>query len=179
MKKTRLIQRLRQPTGVTNPFSFGMGGSGLSTEAEDLVVKVWSWDYMSAAEFEHGEVQIALEKIYNYVKAGSVVTGTVDLSKGRQVYFLAQQGTEIEVEQLIRQLSQGEGELGLKKTCGLRYTLEGFEDAKNTVGWLELDNGFMFFTDKTMYENALGMFGYKPQSESVVDKLRRAFSTKG
>ena len=161
MERTYLIQRLDQPAGFSNPFSFGVGGSGLSKDAEDLVAKVWSWDYMGSAEFEFGAAQKSLAKIAGYVREEKVVTGTVALPGDHEVYFLAEKGTELEIEQRITQLYHDESSMRLLERCRLRNHLDGKEYAKRHAGWLELDNGFLFFADREMYQNALRLLGYQ------------------
>lgn len=36
------------------------------------------------------------------------------------------------------------------------------ESYAHTCGWLEIDNGFFFFTDRTMFENTCAIFGVTP-----------------
>lgn len=52
----RLLQRLqRAGTGsAASPFAFGGGGSGFSADAVEEIDKLWTYDYMGAAEYEFG-----------------------------------------------------------------------------------------------------------------------------
>jgi len=63
MRRSWLIQRMQKPTGTTNPFSFGGGGSGFAKETADQLKDVCNWDYMGAAEYEFGEPAKALNRM--------------------------------------------------------------------------------------------------------------------
>jgi hypothetical protein len=79
-RPTYLIQGLEKPVNAKrNPFSFGGGGSGLTTDAEELVSSVWSWRYMGAAEYEFGAVQKALSTIHDNASAGKMVATMVEI----------------------------------------------------------------------------------------------------
>ena len=168
---THLIQRLNKPLGSPNPFSFGGGYAhgGLNKNAAELLSKIWDFDYMGSAEFEWGAVPAALEKIKAYSIANRASTGIVaELGDAYQppkkVYYVCEKGLEESVQQVITQLAENEREFHLKEFCGLRESLEGKEYFNRIGGWLELDNGFMFFDDEQMYRNTLEMFGINAQS---------------
>ena len=77
---TYLIQTLLKPNGVSNPFSFGGGGSGLSDDAADAVSKLWSWEYMGAAEYEFGSCQAALSAMAGYAKSDELIATMVEIT---------------------------------------------------------------------------------------------------
>lgn len=180
MTSSWLVQRLHKPhagfgqLGKDNPFSFGGGyrNGGLSPEAMDLLRNVWSFDYMGAAEFEFGAVPEALHRL-----AKSALTGfsfTVPLAdvpanwrdksktkpKGEAtIYVLCPAHHADEICNRINEWARTEDvqlKEGLKLTTSLR-PVETWDS--ETCGWLELDNGFLFFTDETMWENACALFG--------------------
>jgi len=97
VKKTRLIQRVSKPRPVrrndegkllTNPFAFGGGmrDGGLGHDAMELLVPIFSFEYMGASEFEHGAVPLALSKIVEYWKAGDLEFEKVDV-KLKDIYL--------------------------------------------------------------------------------------------
>ncbi|MDP3640114.1 MAG: hypothetical protein Q8R53_02840 [Nanoarchaeota archaeon] len=158
MEPSYLIQRLRKPRGSVNPFSFGAGGpyGGFTPEALVICNTVWSFDYMGAAQFEHGAVPKALERIVQYAHRGQAITQAICLDE-QVAYSLCKQGTEQEVAQRITQMYTDERALHLLEYCGLQDSLK----SKNPdiVGWLELENAYMFFIDENMFQGALHLLG--------------------
>jgi len=172
MKHSYLIQRLRRPHDSVNPFSFGAGGpyGGFNPEALAIVSKVWCFDYMGAAQFEQGAVPEALERIVQYAHQGKARNHTLFLD-GHSVYSLSEQGTEQEVAQRITQMYTDERTLHLREYCGLRASLENKD--RDVVGWLELENAYMFFIDETMFRGALHLFGIDRAVKKGKKKARK------
>jgi hypothetical protein len=182
MTKSYLIQRLHKPyiklnipgTGVVdNPFSFGGGlkNGGLSDTAMDLLRGVMSFDYMGSAEFEFGAVPQAFAFIASQAIEQNLVIGEIFL-QNQSVYYICPKPYEEEVKKRISALGENEhNAFRLKERCGLQDYLQAEEIAKirknpriveyykKNVGWLELDNGFMFFTDKDMFKGVCKLFG--------------------
>jgi len=173
MENSRLIQRLEAPVGVINPFSFGGGqkNGGLSEKAVDLVKNVFSFDYMGASEFEWGAVPKALSAVHEADKvafsleiAGSDINHQwkprhePDFPGKSTIYVLCSVKHIEEVEARIRKVASDEGSLNLKEATCLQRALDNNADSR-VCGWLELDNGFFFFTDKAMWENTCKLFG--------------------
>lgn len=160
MDRTNLVQRLRNPKDiVANTFSFGGGliYGGLSEKAFDNFTKIWTFDYMGAAEFEWGFIPKALQKIAGYYSEDKIVTKKIVLTK--DVYYLCERNIEGQVRDIIKKLSQDEyNDLRLKEPCFLDAYLKGECFAQNIGGWLELNNAFMFFVDKIMYQKTLELF---------------------
>ncbi len=158
MEKTHLIQRLKKPTERISPFSFGAGlrNGGIPKEGMDLLSKIWSFDYMGVAEFEHDTVPEALDKIWNYSNENHATKGLVHLPK--DVYYICEKGTQEDVENIIQKLYKNEDNLYLKEPAFLRISIQGKDNYK---GWLELDNAFMFFIEKEMYKKTLDLFNIK------------------
>ena len=166
MERVRLIQRLMIPRGVGTAFAFGgvYPRGGLSEKAVEILKDIWDFDYMGATEFECGEVPGALQTIAKYSSAGRACTGRVRLIK--DVPYICEQGLEMDVEGVIRQLAEDERQLRLHEPCHLKETLEGSEHYKKLGGWLELDTGFMFFVDEPMYKKTLKLFEIPSATES-------------
>jgi hypothetical protein len=170
MGRTYLIQRLNKPVERINPFSFGGGlkNGGLSDEAMTLLKSIFSFDYMGSAEFEFGAVPAALGFIHDQAanrmsflpKKYLVVSGN-----HRGVYYICPKSYEKGVKTVLDTLLEDEGTLRLKEYCGLKDRINPESDPegyrKNNVGWLELNNGFFFFTDSEMFENTKKLFGVK------------------
>lgn len=188
MNDTYLIQRLRKPYGSksifgSNPFSFGGGlrNGGLSDEAMDLLKEVFSFDYMGAAEFEFGAVPKALQLIAKNAGNYEAFSFTFPLSKVKQgwrdkstekptgdviIYVICNKADSKEVTARIKlnasNAGGGNSSAGrnLKEPTLLSNTLRPDGDwDPGMLGWLELDNGFFFFTDKEMWEKTAELFG--------------------
>lgn len=185
MRASWLVQRLNEPMpahallGKDNPFAFGGGykNGGLSDDAMDLLRGVWSFDYMGAAEFEWGAVPKALGAIAQAADAGTLEAWSFtiqltavpkhwrDKTETRPtgeatIYVICQDAHREEVEARIREWATANYGLRLKEMPMLAQSLRPDpEYPSRTKGWLELDNGFLFFTDQTMWEKASGLFG--------------------
>lgn len=185
MKSSWLIQRLRKPQEdkFINPFSFGAGGGRLTKEARQALREAFDYDYMGAAEFEFGAVREALEQIFD--KRGSFVTAELEIptssvrieswekhhykkpegKKTLTVFIFCQKEHLDEVKELVIKLATDENSKTLKERTMLRYkfleALDGYQD--NIGGWLELDNGFFFFTDERMFRNTVRFFGMETE----------------
>lgn len=168
MKLTYLIQRLCKPIGHPNPFAFGEAGlrnGGLSDEAMAQLKGIFSFDYMGAAEFEWGAVPAALKFIAEQASKRTPLFSKKDcVTSGVHsgVYYICPRPYEEGVKTIITTLLENERSLDLKEYCGLAERVkdpQGYK--KENVGWLELDNGFFFFTDVEMYEKTKLLFGVK------------------
>lgn len=194
MDRTWLIQRLQRPRSATilgadNPFAFGGGyrNGGLSDEAMGLLRSMWSFDYMGAAEFEFGAVPKALNVIAKQADEGVLLHWQFDIllsqvapdwrdktkpergAKGT-VYALARTDWQEEVERRVRELAKQGYTARLKEGTRLSGALRPHNEwDSDTCGWLELDNGFLFFTDRDMWQAACGLFGIDVEPSSKSD----------
>ncbi len=182
MEKTYLIQRLLPPyegTGLLamnpNPFAFGGGlrNGGLSDNAMKILGQAFQFDYMGSAEFEFGAVPKALSKILNYVNASECTVGTVRLGI-QEVYFLSSKRQENYVRTLLPLLYKDEYDVNLKEYCLLRESVNDEHNYRNVRGWIELDNGFMFFSDKKMFQNTCEILGIR---DMMIEKLHGTLSS--
>lgn len=175
LRRSWLVQRLNKPhPGPDNPFAFGGGrkNGGLSDEAMGLLRGIFSFDYMGAAEFEFGAVPEALQAIAKSADDLVAYSFPITLAKVRAhwddkrpaegigvVYVLCRREWTDEVEQRISEWATGDRE-DLKERTKLSNALRPFNEWDGeTVGWLELSNGFMFFTDRDMWAKTAALFG--------------------
>jgi len=183
MQSSWLIQRLSKPHpansifGKDNPFSFGGGlkNGGLRDEAMDLLRGIFSFDYMGAAEFEWGAVPKALDRMaraHTNLIATEVAVDLSTLAPDWQtratysgegtVYVICQETHLEEVASRIRMWAQEGYQARLKEATHLDSALRPDKpDWIDTCGWLELDNGFLFFTEAEMFQKAADLFGVK------------------
>lgn len=157
LKTTHLIQRLMAPLSRPNPFAFGGGlrNGGLSDEAMALLQDIFSFDYMGAAEFEWGEVPDAFSSMRQHAEDKGLTSGVVE-----EVYYICPKVFEEDVKSLISNLRKTELP-HLKEFCGLaaHFKTKSSKPRRNTLGWLELDNGFMFFVDEDMFNKVKVLYG--------------------
>ena len=171
MKRSWLVQRLKQPypqdsiLGVDNPFAFGGGrrNGGLSDEAMGLLRGVFSFDYMGAAEFEWGAVPEAMQALAKQAK--KLTAYTADLGEGT-VYVLCQRAHVDEVNARLTEWATTEYVEMKEQTCLYRALHPRDDWDRQVCGWLELDNGFFFFTDAEMWVATARLFGVKVGAHS-------------
>ena len=175
MEPTRHIQRLLKldARSSRNPYLFGAGrpNGGFDDGAFEALSRIFGFDYMGRGEYEFGALPNSIGRIYDYSANGELASGSVKLGGG-EVFYICRKDIAAEVARRIRKLGEGEAweQRGPKRLrvvtsdfVGLRRSLEnGSVDAKRPVGWLEIDNHFMFFTDREMFDKAAGLFGLKP-----------------
>lgn len=179
MRETYLIQRLERPVNLgalkDNPFSFGGGlkNGGLSDGAMDLIREIWSFDYMGSAEFEFGAVPKALQKMAQAdldtfalaVPLAEVPKSWRDKSTGTPegdatVYVIAPAAHRDEITRRINLLARDDHAFRLKEHAAFTSALRPVNEwDSRRCGWLELDNGFLFFTDEDMWRKACALFG--------------------
>jgi len=153
INRTRLIQRLDEPTGMVEM----MSGTGLSSKAKEILKDVCDFDYMGSSEFEFGEVPKTFGRIAQYCERGKGIKGDVQLSK--PVLYLCRKGHKDYVVDTISKLAEDEHKhFRLKETCWLKEVLEGNKYTEGLKGWLEMDNDFMFFVDSEMAKKFYTIF---------------------
>lgn len=185
LRRSWLVQRLKRPYLGDSPlgkdplFAFGGGykNGGLSDNAMDFLREVFAFDYMGSAEFEWGAVPEALQTIAKSAKTLVASSFSIPLSEvtphwrdtspapdgQATVYVLCRRDWVADVEARIRQWA-GEERSDLKECLELSGSLRPFNKWDGeTAGWLELDNGFMFFTDHDMWVQTAHLFGVKTQ----------------
>ena len=171
-EKPWLIQRLNLPyppkegdnplAKLTNVFAFGGGlpNGGLSGDAMEILNKCFSFDYMGAAEFEYGIVPVVMSFMFENREKYELVEIPVTTEKGTESIVYAIVPTvfkRVIIGFIIREAFKARfGEL--KEVTGLHPALEKEKYRERLGGWLELNNGYFFFTDKTMFENVAELF---------------------
>lgn len=196
MNPTVLIQRVKKPRKpfrnkdgkvVENPFVFGVGGSGLSSNAVELLAPVFSFDYMGAAEYEFGAVQRALQTMANYAKHGKMELVTITVNrkgikprypsknsvsreeKTAEVYVIGNKDHRDEIRARVELLvtdellassnSKKSPEVYLRDYFGLGQYLKYVPEYDDaTLGGLELDNGFFITADQEMAQKFFTTF---------------------
>lgn len=162
-------------------FSFGGGmrNGGLKGEAMDLIREIWSFDYMGATEYEWGIVPAALQRIVEHREQNDLIARSfeIKLSKVKKhwsdrtrkdpegsatVWLICHKdhSTDMEIRIRIWALGEHDRDFTLRDSIFLSDVLRPGKDAAApyTRGWLELDNGALFFADQEMAEKAAALF---------------------
>jgi len=131
---------------------------------------------MGAAEYEFGAVPEALHKIANSktLAVDQIIVPYDEIpdpwrskkseafvapGAGATIYLLAPAEMMDEVKERANDWARDTGP-ELRDGTQLIRALKPIEEwDKSRVGWLELNNGFMFFTDREMWEQTANLFG--------------------
>lgn len=157
LQRTTLIQRLKKPQGTIGHFGAGYRNGGLSEEAAEALKGVLTFDYMGRSEFEYGQVAQSIDEIARYFIVGNAHQGELTIMK-RPVLYICRKNLREGVERRIRDLARGKGEEYLIEPSLFKEGLGRGPDERDIVGWLELNNDFMFFIDRRMYNGMLDFF---------------------
>lgn len=185
--------------GTSLSFGGGLRNGGLTKDAMALLRQHFEFDYMGAAEFEFGAVPEAFRKMtkadleaftvewpLSEVKASwrlqnhskrrlrkgeKRFTGqkVVKPKSKAQVFVIAPKGWRDEIATRIKDWAGGKCDL--KESTRLNTSLLPTEEWETRVqGWVELDNGFMFFTDRDMFNGVASLFGVETGKEGSIVK---------
>lgn len=166
--------------------AFGGGNLMLSAEAWKVLQQVFSLEYMGAAEYEFGTIPKCLKALAadgEKLRAFSFTVEAKDIEpnwqrgraartkagkirkkqpaqkpvQDRKVFVLCREEHVEGAKKSIMELAKGKTRT--KCSSCFPQMLDPVEDTGMwTCGWLELDNGFFFFTDKTMWERTTALF---------------------
>ena len=181
MKNPYLIQRLEKPFAnqdpkfSDNPFAFGGGvkNGGLSDEAYNLLKGIWRYDYMGSAEFEFGALPKSLQAITKNIK--KYVTGQLEvvgkfhcykagkvIEDKATVYYFCNEEDEAYVREWIPKFADGvKNTYSTKEHIGLAESICKDEYYTDKVGWHDIENHYLFFTEKEMFNKFCRLMGVK------------------
>lgn len=189
IREPYLIQRLKKPYEVkaersgimaklADAFSFGGGliQGGLNKKSYELISKIWRYDYMGSAEFEWGAVPESLEKVLELRKAKKLIrfempvtANARDFNKDKgltvtkTVYVVCNEDFKKDIQGYIEKLALEQAGLGFrtKESVGLDKSICDIDYCKDLVGWHDIKNHYLFFTDKVMFDNFCELFELK------------------
>jgi hypothetical protein len=173
-----LIQRLESPRGYVSPFSFGgaLRNGGFTKEAMDILNQILSFDYMGSAEFEWGALPECFKRISEdkrewveeELKLKYKLKSKWDLRDGMtkeegNVVFHIYAPKEIieDVKTFISDAVKDEWKNNLKESLyfssALTKLINGVTEGRIN-GWVDIENDYFFFIDKTMHDNVVKLF---------------------
>ena len=152
--------------------AFGGGMMQLSDDAWAFLSKLCTLEHMGAAEYEFGALSQTMFDLVEEAKKGNIARFYFDLgpherklNPGRQwsrdplpaaknvrVYGLCRASQLEEVKERTRVLCATPGEFFIKRGSNVEYALDPISEYQRVVGWIELDNDFLFFKDKVMWD---------------------------
>jgi hypothetical protein len=169
---------------LANAFSFGGGllNGGLSKDAMSIINDIWRYDYMGSSEFEWGAVPKSLHQIGEYASKGNLtsfefeVTAevsdfTYNFAKERNksvekkvnamVYVICHKQFTEQIKGFITNMASKNKCYNLKESLHFKESICKHEYYTDVVGWHDIDNHYLFFTDKEMFDKISIVFGLK------------------
>lgn len=144
MATSQLIQRLAHPIGGPKPYAKGLGKTGDVDKVNEFCIH----DYMGAAEFEYGALGSTYKELRKLAVANKLYHWQLTVADGKiKVYVLGNVDEKTDINQLIVGLSNNE--VRTKEYTDFPTPRYG---AQRIIGWLDIENYFMFFVDRPMFE---------------------------
>ena len=175
MQNSYLIQRLKKPyyvkeikTPLQALAKYGLAATGLSEKAHELLSQICIFDYMGSSEYEWGAIPTALRAMVNNQANLMTAVDAVDftykpfgetkaITGNANVYIIGNRTDIITIIERINEMTLG------KENCKERTKFSGSlandKYYADILGWFDLDNGFMFFKDKNMFNDFKTLFG--------------------
>lgn len=154
-KETYLIQRLNKkdfPSQKNLDKEFVSFLERRDYDFKKAIKYIVNHDYMGSAEFEWGLVPEAYDFIMEQAKNQNLINNAdyfdTDDIKTR-IYFICPTQYEQHVHRCINDILFNKKQL--KEPSELLENVKGTDYGKKFIGWLEIDNGFMLFTDVDVF----------------------------
>ena len=171
-----LVQILKKPfrgepkTPIESIAKYGLGITGLPSEVSKILSEICVFGYMGSSEYEFGAIPKALRKMAESkelvafsIPVDFYYKGWKDpepLAGTRIVCVICNEQDKDEVVERIKKMAKGESR-HKERPC-VDESIAESEYAKDNYGWLELDNGYMFFKCTKMYKRFCALFGIEP-----------------
>ena len=135
VKNHTLFQRVMKPTDRRAVRPFGAGTHGMAEKALAEITKILTWDYMGAAEFEHGECGETLAHMWD--QRATLVT-----FEYKGFHFLADKSIVEDAKETWQNLLDNP----------TPYHRPLFENEK-IVGWFDFHNAYFVSRTPAMRDN--------------------------
>jgi len=155
MNTTFLVQRLLKPGKYErHPFGGGLKFGGFPDGDMKLFENIFMFDYMAASEFEFGDVPKSFTQICN----SNIIKGEIKV-RGVPIYYICLECDSDDIVDRIKSFSNKDGS-HLKCPTHFSISLKTIKSKgePKIVGWLDIENNFMFFVDKEMFEKCFVLF---------------------
>jgi hypothetical protein len=195
-----LIQRMTKPRRgkdgkvFVNPFNFGGGyvNGGFTDKAWEIIKEIVAFDYMGSAEFEFGDLP---RSFFQIAKNHTDYMAFWLLINSTPVHFICRKDMQTIVIEWLKKLSLGK--CHLKEASHFQRAVGNLdkwdqdyldrEKKKDptftphwmqTIGWIDIEHHFMFFTDKEIYEQFVNLFriGLPDEKASFFKKILNFFN---
>lgn len=163
---------------------FGGGMLGFSKAAWGVLDPICTVAYMGAAEYEFGTLPSSFSRIGDMAKEGLLTTFAFVLSPAERtlnwqrksrwdknkakfppaqyvtIYGLCSKNQVAEIRERVESLCRNADKHRSKGEHNIDSSLDPLSDyQKRTLGWLDVDNSFLFFRDETMWRGFCLLFG--------------------
>lgn len=127
----------------------------------------WEWEHKQRMR-RHAEIKEAKDAGKKPPRAKKILPAS---ENDVTVYVICRKDDMVAVGERIRELALDKHEM--KRGSGFTQALDPASDYdKEAIGWLELDNGFMFFTGYEEYCGMAELFGVKPEEKANEPKTQ-------
>lgn len=157
----RYLQRLNRPHANPSPLAPGdIRSLGFPAELSETMARIYNFDFMSTEDSMWEKVPAGFVMAHTSIRDGKYDEKTVDIAVGtsrQTVYILApkefmDQSVQFVTEEGIRPHE------GLPNPTKFQQAVSG--DRPRLCGWLDIESGFFFFIDKTMFEGTKKLLGF-------------------
>lgn len=160
LQGTYLVQRLEKAVNYANPFSLGGGykNGWLTGEGMKMLSGLFSFAYMGAAEYEFGAVATFFHELAKNIKEYRRWELNIN---GTPIYVIGQDGLIESINDRLIAISKhksGYIKCGCNLDSAVGLSKYSPKEKCKTIGWLELDNIFAFFTDKKVTDDLFILF---------------------
>lgn len=174
MEPSYLIQRLCKAypntespmSKIALEFGGGLIRGGFTEKSYNQINKLFRFDYMGSSEFEWGAVPKSLKRIQTYMINNNEATGVVYICTN-PVYYICNKVNQPEIFNRIKDIQLNK--FRLKEHSFFDEALaarvpdnvvpekkDKYKFALDYVGWIDIENDFMFFLDKEIFEKLVG-----------------------
>lgn len=175
MKRTWLVQRLTRPVETAdgelfseNPFSFGGGrkSGGLSDEAMDALRPLFGFDYMGADEYEYGAVAESLADLAaRAADTGGAYEFRVNTKSGTLWVVTDINASQLDICQRVKDLASGKVGDRDDTAYSMQHAVDSDSEVfKRVVGWLDIANAYLIFTEESRAKAAADLFSGREES---------------
>lgn len=148
----RFARRAEDEGGTVRP---GTGGKNFPAVVAGLG-EIMDLDYMGSSEFEGGAVGGGLRKM---IEGRSKLAALSFVFNDQTMHAIVPRRFAEQTIRFVTEAAQGQGRLSTKEPVRLSDMLALPEGQRDIIGWLDINNGAMFFADEAVFKSVAGVMG--------------------